>query len=271
MVKPNSISVCVDVGSLRDTNNVKFGWIASDGNEGTSIDALAVHLTELQASGISVALGFECPSWIPVPSDSKDIGAQRDGEDGFPWSAGAGAGTLATGLAQISWILRRLANTAPAVSITTSRDVWVAEPNHVWLLWEAFVAGDRKPNYGTANGHIADARAGLYAFESNEINHPETSPHEAVNLLVALADWAGLPIRQDERRRALPIFGPRHRNLRDATARGTVAASAGVWLSEDVETDPDPWRPHVYVPDISDNYNCEICGGYEFGLIHIEP
>lgn len=35
--------------------------------------------------------------------------------------------------------------------------------------------------------------------------------------------------------------------------------------------EPNRRQPHVYVPDPSDNYACDVCGGYEFGLVHIDP
>lgn len=61
-----------------------------------------------------MALGFEAPLMVPVSPVGVDgwttLGQARQGEtvDGGrsrPWSAGAGSGALATGLAQLAWVL----------------------------------------------------------------------------------------------------------------------------------------------------------------------
>lgn len=78
------------------------------GGTGLTPHKLVAYLLTLRESGDRVALGFECPAWIPVPQNAIDLGAKRNGEGRYPWSAGAGAGALATGLAQIAWILRNL-------------------------------------------------------------------------------------------------------------------------------------------------------------------
>lgn len=100
---------CADIGSVRRGN---FGWarLAIDAcntvcNTGCEIrkftDAIAADLN----AGHLVALGFECPLFVPVPEDPKDLTSARPGEGNRPWSAGAGAGSLATGLAETVWIL----------------------------------------------------------------------------------------------------------------------------------------------------------------------
>lgn len=73
------------------------------------VDAVAGDLI----AGEAVALGFECPLFVPVPATPLQLGAARLGEGNRPWSAGAGASSLATGLAQVSWILAELRQRVP--------------------------------------------------------------------------------------------------------------------------------------------------------------
>jgi hypothetical protein len=47
------------------------------------------------------------------PHAWRGLGKARDGEGNRPWPAGAGAGALATGLAQGAWMLRRSPQPSP--------------------------------------------------------------------------------------------------------------------------------------------------------------
>ena len=214
MVDVNRIVVCVDVGSVR---RKRFAWASDTDLEGAGPDGLEAQLRSWQAAGAQVALGFECPGWVPVPMASIDLGSRRSGEGRYPWSAGAGSGALATGIAQIAWILRSLSESpggsgtgsgiAP-LTVTTSRRRWEAAVDGEWLLWEAFLAGERKPAPDQVNPHVADAKAGLEAFrEDQRINNGEAD-EDAVNLLALLAHWAGLTVPAQEWHDSLPIYGP---------------------------------------------------------------
>ena len=214
-ITPTTAVVCVDIGSVR---RQRFAWASDDGVNGNSPDALVEYLRELRDTGDNVALGFECPVWIPVPKLAGELGAKRQGEDRYPWSAGAGASALATGLAQIAWILRALAEPsvdgkgASKLQVTTSLERWDSSKPGPWLLWEAFVAGPRKPFGEASEQHLADARAGIAAFQAGQmINHGNKSK-DAVNLLALLANWARLTVEHDEQHHALPIYGPEPHN-----------------------------------------------------------
>ena len=186
------------------------------GGTGLTPHKLVAFLLTLRESRDRVALGLECPTWIPVPQAAIDLGAKRNGEGRYPWSAGAGAGALATGLAQIAWILRNLNQSeqsksrkkATELKVTTSRERWNAAKAGEWLLWEAFVPGDRKPASDAATQHTADARAGVDAFKKSQVINDSDATGDAVNLLAVLADWAGLSMSVDERHQPLPIYGP---------------------------------------------------------------
>jgi hypothetical protein len=93
---------CADIGSVRRGN---FGWArlvvdATDSacNTGFDIYSFADALAADINAGHPVAVGFECPLFVPVPDDPNDLTSARPGEGNRAWSAGAGAGSLATGL-----------------------------------------------------------------------------------------------------------------------------------------------------------------------------
>ncbi len=150
------IVICADIGSFARGN---FGWWSSLGDSGTAPSSLAKYVADALNSGKCVALGFECPLFVPLAEDERNLTNGRPGEGDRPWSAGAGCGALATGLVQVAWILqsvrRALIQPVPAFI------AWApfAQANSGLFLWEAFVSG--KAKHG---GHMADAQAGAQAF-----------------------------------------------------------------------------------------------------------
>ena len=87
---------CVDIGSITGGN---FGWagvsIDSSGNqiscdESEDIWKLVDETAERLNNGAKVALGFECPLWVPVRDDPKELTSARAGDGNRPWSAQAG-------------------------------------------------------------------------------------------------------------------------------------------------------------------------------------
>ena len=109
----NLVIYCADIGSVP---NNRFGWgraemgvpqvdAAPGGSEiGDFVDAIAADINR----GHPVALGFECPLFVPVPVKQGELGKARIGEGNRSWSAGAGSGALATGLVQVAWIMAEL-------------------------------------------------------------------------------------------------------------------------------------------------------------------
>jgi len=103
---------CADVGSV---SSGKFGWTIQDGSdppdepsERSSITEFADAVIERLEIGRSVALGFECPLFIPVREETDQLTSAREGEGNRPWSAGAGSGSLVTGLAETVWVFSRI-------------------------------------------------------------------------------------------------------------------------------------------------------------------
>lgn len=158
---PLSLSVyCADVGSVVAGN---FGWCASNPTtgirRGTSMPDLAAAVARDLNAGVPVALGFECPLFVPISGHPERLTSARTGEGSRAWSAGAGCGALATGLAQAVWVLREIRH-----HVTLAPPVFLEWPPFLssgagLFLWEAFVSAGAK-----RDGHMADAEAAIEAF-----------------------------------------------------------------------------------------------------------
>jgi hypothetical protein len=91
--------LCIDVGGP-----TKIGWSNSEGNDGSgdNLGEALDYLSKYLRDGGRAALGFEAPIWTPVRPEFARITARRGGVEttyNRAWSAGAGAGALAAGLA----------------------------------------------------------------------------------------------------------------------------------------------------------------------------
>jgi hypothetical protein len=120
-------------------------------------------LTEAVAKDLGaarrVALGFECPLFVPLRLRPEHLTASRVGDGNRAWSAGAGCGALTTGLVQVVWLLRAIRHlVASPVDVFLDWADFTAARSGLFV-WEAFVSGTAK---GT--GHLADAEAAVAAF-----------------------------------------------------------------------------------------------------------
>ena len=184
---------CADVGSIKSGN---FGWACEDSGgssfSGSSIQDFASSIfTELR-EGVPVALGFECPLFIPVGRDPIDVLKQRKGESGRPWAAGAGTSSLVTGLAESFWVLARIHEELPFEPPLYFSWPAFREAGEGILLWEAFVTKDDK-----AGSHEGDAEAAIRGF-MGALPNPEDANvirEDTVFSLIAAsalrAGWAG--------------------------------------------------------------------------------
>jgi hypothetical protein len=182
-----------DIGSVATG---RFGWASlSDGGTtgGSDPAQMVVELGKDMARGVRVALGFECPLWMDLPSSAAELTKARQGEGNRPWSAGAGAGALATGLVQVTWILRELRRLAPTGRAYLSWAEFEQAETGLYL-WEAFVTGEAK-----AKTHEADAMLAVEAFRRalpNPEEHSAVKPKgtEVLSLVGAAmlrTGWAG--------------------------------------------------------------------------------
>ncbi|MGV9229863.1 hypothetical protein [Streptomyces nigra] len=205
--------VAVDVGSVRTGS---FAWAAVDmpgrtltahgDDPAGAAGALSAALTD----GASAVLALEAPMSVPVPGDWKLLGKGRTGEGNRAWSASAGAGALATGLAQGAWLLAEVARALPGLAATTQVPRWrgAADGGAPLLLVEAFVSGEGKPVPTALGPHAADAEAAARAVAARLAGEDGTdgtdgtdmtcAPQRAFSLLAAQARWAGLAVAGDE-------------------------------------------------------------------------
>jgi hypothetical protein len=214
--------VAVDIGSVRPPS--KFAWAAFDApgrdviKAGDDPEAAVSMLAPGLMAGAQAALLLEAPMAVPGPGSKPDawlrLGKARDGEGNRPWSAGAGTGALATGLAQGAWMLRQLAATVTGLTATTQPGSWLRGSAQL-LLAEAFITAAGKPEPLPAGQHAADAAAaGLAMVEL--LDSPQTltsavccSPQQSFSLLTTMALWAELLIDPGELRAEVLVVAAR--------------------------------------------------------------
>jgi hypothetical protein len=183
---------CADVGSVRSGN---FGWAGLSPSEATMSDQdrssparLAETVVAELLIGRPVALGFECPLFVPVPESVDTLGAARHGEGDRAWSAGAGTGALATGLVQMAWILAAVRTRCLNAALHLEWESFVHAGSGL-LIWEAFVSGTAK-----RLTHADDAMAAVEAFVGALPDPSATSAISAerpLSLAGAAAIWSG--------------------------------------------------------------------------------
>jgi len=171
----STVFVCADVGSTRKSPG-SFGWWSSaavygDDPHGDDPCTLVKHVVNHLTSGHSVALGFECPLYVPLASNQKDLTRARQGEclaghGNRPWSVGAGAQTLVVGLVQVTWVLDQI-----RLSIKDSVDAHIEwglfQEKGGLFLWEAFVTSEAK-----GSDHAHDAKIAVSKF-TESLPNPE--------------------------------------------------------------------------------------------------
>ncbi len=183
---------CADIGSV---SKGRFGWASlstaadQERSSGKDIEALADLVGGHLANGKKVALGFECPLWVPVADSPCDLTRKRKGEGNRPWSASAGATSLATGLTEVAWVLQRIRPTVQGVEAFLDWRAFEAVQSGLFV-WEAMVTGR-----GKTESHESDARAAVDAFHRAL---PDPASHDALepasrtrSLIGAALLWAG--------------------------------------------------------------------------------
>ena len=184
---------CADIGSVP---NRRFGWARSAPDEtaierhrgGVEIVDLVEAVVADIAAGCPVALGFECPLFVPVPEQALRLGTARPGEGNRSWSAGAGAGAMATGIVEVAWILSELRHRCSGATPYLDWNEFTDATGGLFL-WEAFVTAGAK-----AATHVDDATVAVAAFRDAL---PDVSAANAVtakrplSLLGAALLWSG--------------------------------------------------------------------------------
>lgn len=185
----------VDAGSVA---RKRCAWVSSTDPDAHSIDLgrLAQAIGDDLSAGRRIALGVECPLFIPCPDNWTDLGKAREGDctpetGNRPWSASAGACSTMIGLAILGWVLRKVKDQHPSAVGTTDWSAFSKGETDI-CVWEAFVSGRGK---GSGGSHHADALRALRAFQDRlgrgEMTTDVTA-EQPVSLAGALILWAGL-------------------------------------------------------------------------------
>lgn len=160
------IVYCADIGSVKRGN---FGWAraGTDAPEqmllGASPDDLATRVAVDLSAGLKVAIGFECPLYIPMRDSVGEMWRARTGEGNRAWSAGAGRAVLTVGAVQVPWILTRIAERSDRrLPGFVDWPEFESSPEGLFV-WEAFVSGDAK-HIGDGNAHQGDAVIAVRTF-----------------------------------------------------------------------------------------------------------
>ncbi|MDE2805351.1 MAG: hypothetical protein OXN18_09435 [Gemmatimonadota bacterium] len=183
---------CADIGSVV---NDRFGWAAHSGDpdreewSGKDIREFAQFVADRLAVKRKVALGFECPLWIPIADEPSSLTRARSGEGNRAWSAAAGAASLTTGLAQVVWILDRIRQRSNDTKAFLDWESFQRSKSGLFI-WEAFVTGS-----ASTGSDERDAMAAVTAFR-RALGDP--GPKSAVepksptrSLIGAALLWAG--------------------------------------------------------------------------------
>ena len=139
----------IDVGAPHN-----IGWAILSGGvveTGINLDEFVMRFAEL-STGKPSALGFEAPLFIPHGRPMKRLTSQRNGDNGRPWSAGAGATVTTIGLAIVSHVLAGLRKNNPGRRAVLDWKGWPS--NDDLLLFEAFISGS---NHAGPGEHWKDA------------------------------------------------------------------------------------------------------------------
>lgn len=202
-----------DVGSVRAGT---FAWaraLPGAGNPCASRDigALATRLVEDLNASMSVALGFECPLFMPVPEESERLNRGRQGEGNRAMFAPAGAAVATQGLQEAAWILRHLRDRVsdpPPCSLD-----WCTWPPQDggprFLLWEAFVSGQVH-----SSSHERDAATAAVFFRNVEQDlgaMNAVTADQPLSMIHAAALWAGLAADLDRLRCPCLVLKPNQR------------------------------------------------------------
>ena len=195
---------CVDVGSTRQKPS-RFAWTRIDPDEDSptpagncSIKSLCRNLVDDLKAGRSVALGFEAPLFIPVPTCADELSTGRENEGDRSCFAPAGGYVATLGLHQAAYILKCVAaQLGELVRFTVDPIAWPPRGDAAVLFcWEALVTGDAHAAKTDPQPHLRDAATAAMEFRKQE-NRLACLPNaitaeRPLSLIGAAAVWSGL-------------------------------------------------------------------------------
>ena len=187
-----------DVGTTRSSAaGSSFAWAKIAPEDPTrvrvsqDIEQLVVDITIEINDGKSVALGFEAPLFIPVPSDAENLSKGRTGERDRSFAAPPGLAATTLALHQAAWILASLReNCSRECGFATDFNAWPpSNERQILFCWEAFVSGKAH-----SDTHVNDAVTAVNAFSFHEQNLDQANAVTAerpLSLIGAAALWSG--------------------------------------------------------------------------------
>jgi len=185
----NVIVYAIDVGGRNH-----FGWakgsLVDEMIVGSSVDECVCSIRSDAKLGIPLAIGFECPLFLPVPEQSMELCRGREGEESRSWSAQAGATVATLGFQQMAFILRGIKHRELIPCIDPQE--WRRERFEV-LFWEAFVSG---PAHSAEHAHDAATAAAAFLERLNAAplltsDVSVRRPAEVLSLVGCALLWAG--------------------------------------------------------------------------------
>lgn len=201
------VAYACDVGSTRPDKkgHIPFGWaratIADSGIEVIPGDHDVEHcihdIRRSAATHLPIALGMECPLYIPIPSSSTLLSCGREGEGSRSCFAPAGGYVAMLGLHQLAYILRSLRGCGLRLHFDWSEWCTAATGGDL-LLWEAFVCSEAHADRTSEDSGIEDAQTAVHEFAvryqagalSSDVGLRAGT--EALSLAGCAALWAGL-------------------------------------------------------------------------------
>lgn len=145
-----------DIGSVKAGH---FAWCRMGSDKvvrtGQDIAELAAGVADDLSAGQPVALGFECPLFVPVRHQPDALSRAREVDHGHAWSAGAGCIALVLGVAESAWLFSRVGEKATVRVIPTFhwREFQAGRAN--LFIWEALVTGKAKGETDEEDAAIA--------------------------------------------------------------------------------------------------------------------
>lgn len=152
------------------------------------VSQLIDHLNCDLSQGLSVALGFSVPLFIPLAMTREDLFMGRPGDDRALGGAGACLGGIVGAHAAafiLSWIAEPHASTH---TFTCSARCWSRSTRPVLLAWEAFVTGPaRGENFNDGCMDAATAAACFAAVQDAPERQNAVEPRTCLSLVGAAA------------------------------------------------------------------------------------
>ncbi len=159
-------------------------------NTDSSIQSLVDAINFDTSQNNKVCLGFECPLFINLPSNPVMLTSARVGEGSRAWSAGAGSGSLTTGLAEVLWVLHELKQKSIGSILATFEISDLLDENSNLLIWEAFVTYKSKGNSHCEDSIIAAQK--FFEKLNSGIMQPDVTVERPYSLAGAALLYSGI-------------------------------------------------------------------------------